>query len=61
MVRGMHGRVCAWQGDVCVRGGVHGGRRVHGRCYEIRSMSGRYAFYWNALLLLEVFVNKIAC
>ena len=33
----------AWQG-VCMAGGVHA------RYYEIRSMSGRYAFYWNAFL-----------
>ena len=38
---GMHGRDGghAWQGG------------VRGRYYEIRSMSGRYASYWNAFLL----------
>ena len=30
-------------------GGMPGGG-VHGRYYEIRSMSGRYASYWNAFL-----------
>ena len=40
----------AWQG-VCVAGGG-----IHGRYYEIRSMSGRYASYWNAFLLINGFV-----
>ena len=35
---GMHFRGRAWQGG------------VRGRYYEIRSMSGRYASYWNAFL-----------
>ena len=43
---------CVWQG-ACVAGG--GGVRVMyappGRYYGIRSMSGRYASYWNAFLL----------
>ena len=30
----------------CIVGGVHGIRRDT----EIRSMSGRYAYYWNAFL-----------
>ena len=43
------------------RGGMHGGERawqggVHGRYYEIRSMSGWYASYWNAFLLLSKFI-----
>ena len=45
-------------GEVCVhgcRGGVHGGGGAcGGACMEydeIRSMSGRYASYWNAFLL----------
>ena len=42
--RAWHGG-CAWQG-ACVAGGVRG------RYYEIRSMSGQYASYWNAFLLL---------
>ena len=42
MVEGMHGRRCAWQGA-----------RMPPRGYdEIRSMSGRYASYWNAFLFL---------
>ena len=46
---GMHG---------CSRGGVHGcsrGEGVHGFFDEIRSMSGRYASYWNAFLFLKIF------
>ena len=42
---------CAWllQGGVwLLRGGVHGIRQDT----EIRSMSGRYASYWNAILVL---------
>ena len=45
MAGGMHGRgacvagVCVWQGG------------MHGRYYEIQSMSRRYASYWNAFLL----------
>ena len=34
----MHGEGHAWQGG------------VRGRYYEIQSMSGRYAFHWNAFL-----------
>ena len=42
----MHGQggTCHGRG-VCVVGGMHA------RYYEIRSMSGRYASYWNAFLL----------
>ena len=43
VVGGVHGRGRAWQGD------------VRGRYYEIRSMSGRYASYWNALLYKTIF------
>ena len=69
---GMCGRGHSWQGGghvwqgACMAGGhvwqgaMHGRGRVHGRYYEIRSISGRYPSYWNAFLLLEVFVNKIA-
>ena len=49
-----------WQGGVhcrgaCVAGGVRGsggvcGTHAPGRYYEIWSMSGRYASYWNAFL-----------
>ena len=52
---GMHGRGCAWHGSMHgTGGGMHG--RVCGmppppsRYYEIRSMIGRYASYWNAFL-----------
>ena len=51
---GMRGGGHAWQGGVhvwwgaCMAGGIHGGGGV--RYYEIRSMSGRYASYWNAFL-----------
>ena len=44
--RGMHGKG-AMRG-----GGVDGMHTPSGRYYEIRSMSGRYAAYWNAFLFL---------
>ena len=53
---GMHGRGHTWQGGMHGKGGVHGrvvcvvGGGMRGRYYEIRSMSGRYASYWNAFL-----------
>ena len=54
---GMHGKGGhVWQGacmvgdGACMVGGMCGGG-VHGRYYEIRSMSERYASYWNAFLL----------
>ena len=47
MAGGMHGRGCAWQG-ACMAGGVRG------RNYEIWSMNGRYAWYWNVFLSLIV-------
>ena len=58
----MCGRGHVWQGacmvGACMAGGVvhdrdgmHGGGGcVHGRYYEIRSMSGWYPSYWNAFL-----------
>ena len=56
-VVGMHCRGDAW-------GSMHGGghtwqRDVRGRYYGygIRSMSGRYASYWNAFLYLCSFVE----
>ena len=68
-MRGMRG-LCvadnAWQGGVCGRGGMHGrggmrgrgacvaGGGVRGRYYEIRSMSGPYASYWNAFLYVGI-------
>ena len=54
------GGVCGCLG-VCVvaRGGIHGcsGGGMHGcsRDTEIRSMSGRYASYWNAFLFFFIF------
>ena len=52
---GMHGRGHAWQGACMVgigacmaRGCVWWGLGVHGRYYEMQSMSGQYASYWNA-------------
>ena len=50
-VVGGHGGGHAWGGGV--RGG--GGHVCHGRYHGIRSMSGRYASYWNAFLFLVVF------
>ena len=59
---GMCGGGCAWRGTcmvgVCMAGGVHGWGACmaegvgacHSRYYGIRSMSGRYASYWNAFL-----------
>ena len=49
MVGGMHGREghAWWHG--CMVGGEH---VCHSRYYEIWSMRGRYASYWNAFLLL---------
>ena len=37
----------AWWGGHVWQGGMHG------RYHEIRSMSGRYASYWNAFLLID--------
>ena len=56
---------CAWLlgGCMVAPGGVSGssggvGGGVRGFFHEIRSMSGRYASYWNAFLLVTVFVNN---
>ena len=41
----------AWEGGMCGGGACMAwGGGVRGRYYEIRSMSGRYASYWNAFL-----------
>ena len=53
---GMRGRGCAWLGAVHGGGGGHVWHafppgRYYG--YGIPSMSGRYASYWNAFLLLN--------
>ena len=68
MASGMNGRGHAWQGcvagEACMagghgwQGGMCGSGGMHGRYYEIWSMSGQYASYWNAFLfygLLTVF------
>ena len=47
MAGGVRGGGHAWQG-ACKEGGVRG------RYYEMRSMSGRYASYWNAFLLVII-------
>ena len=63
---GMCGEGHAWQG-VCAAGWacMAGGHAWQGTCmactpparyYEIRSMSGRYASYWNAFLLSRKFI-----
>ena len=55
---GMHGRGGdhVWQGIVLGGGAcMAGGHACHGRYYGIRSMSGRYASYWNAFLLQNLF------
>ena len=53
-----------WQGGMCGRGACvaegcawQGG--MHGRYYEIRSMSGLFASYWNVFLLFEKFVHLV--
>ena len=53
---GMHGKGHAWQG-VCMTGGMcQRGHAWHacplGRYYKIHLMSGQYASYWNAFLLI---------
>ena len=57
MVAGGHawlwGGMYGW-GACVVVGGVHGGRGVCMGYNEIRSMSGRYASYWNAFLFVSV-------
>ena len=45
----MCGGGCAWQGG-CVTGGHAWQGGVHGRYYEIQSMSRQYASYCNAFL-----------
>ena len=46
LAEGMHGRGHAWWGTCMVGACMVGGGFMHG----IRSMSGRYASYWNAFL-----------
>ena len=64
MAGGMHGRWvciargCAWQG-ACMAGACMAERHVwQGGDYEIRSMSGQYASYWNAFLLQTIMMSK---
>ena len=55
---GMHGKggTCMVKGGVCGEGGsMHGIQRDT----EIRSMSGRYASYWNAFLFYLIFSKKV--
>ena len=47
-----HGGGHVWQG-ACMEGGYAWQGGMHGRYYEIWSMSGRYASYWNAFLLVH--------
>ena len=65
---GMHGsRGCAWLwGHAWLPGGMHGsggcGACVVAGCVgydEIRSMSGRYASYWNAFLFNLYLMPKV--
>ena len=60
MVGGMCRGACLARGDMCGRGHVWQGAcmaggcmagGMHGRYYEMQSMSGQYASYWNAFLL----------
>ena len=64
-MRGCSGGGCAWLLGGCawlLPGGMHGCSQggVHGiqRDMEIRSMSGRYASYWNAFLYLRIFAFR---
>ena len=50
MAGGMHGKGACVTGGACMAGGRVWLGGVLARYYEIRSMSGRYASYWNAYL-----------
>ena len=50
----------AWQGGMHGRGACMGWC-VRSRYYEIRSMSGRYASYWNAFLFYSYFIDILFC
>ena len=55
MAGGVHGRGCAWQGDMCGRGACMAEGHVWQRGMRGRTdghCSGRYASYWNVFLLL---------
>ena len=52
---GMCGGWHTWKGGHALQGVcVAGGHTCHGRYYGIRSMSGRYASYWNVFLSIYV-------
>ena len=54
----MHGEgACMAGGPAWQRGACMGGHACHGRYYGIRSMSRRYASYWNAFLLIDIMCN----
>ena len=58
---GVHG---CWGACVVAWGGIHGcrGAWLWGACIgydEIRSMSGRYASYWNAFLLEQILIRYL--
>ena len=55
VVGGMYGSGCAWWGDIHGGGGMFG-RGMHGRYYDIQSMSRWYASYWNAFLFYTFFL-----
>ena len=62
----MHAGGRVWQGGMRGLEGVCGGGHawqggVRARYYEIRSMSGRYASYWNAFLFYNVFLLVVFC
>ena len=50
---GKYSVFCPWGGHAWLGGGVRG------RYYEMRSMSGRYAFYWNAFLLVIILAHYL--
>ena len=61
----IRGGMCGFIRGMCMvlfggmRGFIQGGMRGFFRYNEIRSMSGRYASYWNAFLLKFSFYHKI--
>ena len=58
----MHGRGTCMAGDHAWQEGMRGRGAWHtppGRYHEIRSMSGRYASYWNAFLFLYPITQAI--
>ena len=51
------GGVCGCEG-ACMVEGMRGGRGACAGYDERRSMSGRYASYWNAFLFILVFIRR---